>query len=93
MAARGTRERVRILFSVIERKKADEFIRLVEEHNPNAFISFEDVRHVRAGYFERRRRRRLPLLPTIRMPGRDAPVPGGPELPGVAGPGSEARLR
>ena len=41
---RGAKGSVNILFSVISRKKVNEFIKLVHTIEPNAFISIEDVR-------------------------------------------------
>lgn len=50
IAAQGLDGDVRILFAVISRKAMEDFIATVQEFNPNAFVTFEDVRSVRAGY-------------------------------------------
>lgn len=49
---RGASGPVHILFSVISRKKVNEFIKLVLSIEPNAFISIEDVRSSYAGYLQ-----------------------------------------
>ena len=49
---KGAKGIVHILFSVITRKKVNEFIKLALAIEPNAFISVEDVRSSHAGYLE-----------------------------------------
>jgi len=48
--AEGVVGPVRIIFSVIKRKKVKEFIRIVREKNPAAFYTIEDVRSVNSEY-------------------------------------------
>lgn len=42
---------VKLIFMVVQRKNIKEVLRLVEEHNPDAFYSMEDVRTAEHGYF------------------------------------------
>jgi uncharacterized protein YebE (UPF0316 family) len=56
LAARGTSGEVRLVFSVIKRKDLKTVIEIIKQHNPNAFISVEDVRSIREGYFPARTR-------------------------------------
>ncbi len=49
--ARGIKGRVRLLLTVLPRKDLPRVQRLVEEKNPGAFLSVEDVREVSQGYF------------------------------------------
>lgn len=52
LKGRGASGPVHIIFSVIARKKVDEFINLVLSIEPNAFISIEDVRSSHSGYLQ-----------------------------------------
>ena len=51
ISATGVSGRVRLIISVIKRKDLDEYIKIVKEFNPKAFMSIEDVRSVKEGYF------------------------------------------
>jgi len=51
VSATGVSGRVRLIISVIKRKDLDEYIGIVKQFNPKAFISIEDVRSVKEGYF------------------------------------------
>lgn len=51
VSALGITGRVRLIISVIKRKDLDEYIRVVKQFNPKAFISIEDVRSVQEGFF------------------------------------------
>jgi uncharacterized protein YebE (UPF0316 family) len=51
IAAQGTSGEVRLVFTVIKRKHLQTVVDIIKQHNPNAFISVEDVRAVREGYF------------------------------------------
>lgn len=53
VAAEGVKGKVRILFTVLKRKRIEPFLAIVKEENPNAFISVEEVHAVRGGYFGR----------------------------------------
>ncbi len=52
LKGRGASGVVHILFSVISRKKVNDFIKLVLSIEPKAFISVEDVRSSHAGYLQ-----------------------------------------
>lgn len=51
VSATGVSGRVRLIISVIKRKDLDEYVQIVKEFNPKAFMSIEDVRSVKEGYF------------------------------------------
>ena len=51
ISATGVSGRVRLIISVIKRKDLDDYIKIVKEFNPKAFMSIEDVRSVKEGYF------------------------------------------
>jgi len=51
VSATGVSGRVRLIISVIKRKDLDEYISIVKQFNPKAFMSIEDVRSVKEGYF------------------------------------------
>jgi uncharacterized protein YebE (UPF0316 family) len=51
VAARGVMGNVRILITIIKRKRLEEIIQMIRTHNPLAFISIEDVRSVSGGVF------------------------------------------
>ena len=51
ISATGVSGRVRLIISVIKRKDLEEYIKIVKEFNPKAFMSIEDVRSVKEGYF------------------------------------------
>lgn len=51
VSATGVSGRVRLIISVIKRKDLDEYIGIVKQFNPKAFMSIEDVRSVKDGYF------------------------------------------
>lgn len=46
---KGSREKVKILFSIIRRKSVPEVITAISTHNPHAMFTLEDVRTVRHG--------------------------------------------
>lgn len=50
VAAQGLGGDVRILFSVLARRDMERFLGDVRKHNPGAFVTFEDVRSVSAGW-------------------------------------------
>lgn len=51
ISATGVSGRVRLIISVIKRKDLEDYIKIVKEFNPKAFMSIEDVRSVKEGYF------------------------------------------
>ena len=50
VAAQGVHQKVRIIFSVIQRKQVEAFVQTVQAMHPQAFISTEDVRLAREGF-------------------------------------------
>lgn len=49
--AHGSKGPVKMIFSVIERKEVGELVALINQWNPNAFYSIEEVKLVREGVF------------------------------------------
>jgi uncharacterized protein YebE (UPF0316 family) len=56
VSALGITGKVRLIISVIKRKDLDEYIRIVKQFNPKAFVSIEDVRSVQEGFFPTEKR-------------------------------------
>ncbi len=55
--ARGRKGKVKIIFSVIDKKELKEILKIVKHFNPNAFYSIEDVRYARSlDIFNKRKR-------------------------------------
>ena len=59
LAARGVQGRVRLLFTVVRRKQLDQFLEVVREIAPKAFVSVSDVRAAEEGFLAPTRRRGL----------------------------------
>jgi len=53
--ARGAKEDVHVIFSVIHRSELKTVIDIIKKYNPRAFYSVEDVRYVNEGVFPVRR--------------------------------------
>ena len=51
IAAEGTRGEVSVIYSIIDRWNLNRVIRTIDQYNPKAFYSIEDVRSVREGIF------------------------------------------
>ena len=51
VGARGVAGKVRIIISIVKRKNIDRVIEIIKKHNPNAFVTIEDVRSVQGGIF------------------------------------------
>lgn len=49
--AQGSRGQVKVLFSVVERKRLPELVRLLEMYHPRAFYTVEQVRAAQEGIF------------------------------------------
>ncbi len=58
MPANGTQGPVSILFMTVGRKKLKELISIVNEFNPGAFYTVEDIRLVNQGVFNRNQKER-----------------------------------
>lgn len=64
-AARGVQGRVRLLFTILQRKDLDRAMEIVRRCNPQAFVSVSDVRAASEGYIAPRRR----LAPFLQLRG------------------------
>lgn len=51
----GRQGKVKMLMSIINRAHVNEYIDIVNEYNPRAFYSIEDINTVKEGYFKRHR--------------------------------------
>ncbi len=51
IAARSATGEVRLVWAVIKRKDVDYYLDLITQHNPNAYISIEDVRMLSSTYY------------------------------------------
>jgi uncharacterized protein YebE (UPF0316 family) len=49
--AEGASGPVKIVFTIMKRKRVTEAIRILNQHNPNAFYTIEEVKTVKDGYF------------------------------------------
>lgn len=50
--AEGRMGELKIIFSIISRRNLNDFINIIETHNPDAFYSVEEVRSVKKGIFQ-----------------------------------------
>jgi len=50
----GATGAVKIIFTIAQRKQVKHIIQLVEQYNPNAFYSIEDIRNTKNGIFTQR---------------------------------------
>lgn len=57
--AKGSKGPVKVIFSIIKRKDAEQFVSLINEFNPHSFYTIEEVRSVNEGVFRRSTRRSL----------------------------------
>jgi len=51
VAAEGARGPVQIVFTIIKRKSISKAIEIINQYNPNAFYTIEEVKAVKEGYF------------------------------------------
>ncbi|MBN2175176.1 MAG: DUF2179 domain-containing protein [Bacteroidales bacterium] len=51
----GMKGSIKMLLSIINRKDIDEYIQTVNQYNPNAFYTIEDIKAVKEGYFRSHR--------------------------------------
>jgi uncharacterized protein YebE (UPF0316 family) len=58
--AEGAQQKVKVIFSVIKRDTVQQFVSIINEYNPHAFYTIEDVKSVNEGVF-RRGRRKIPI--------------------------------
>ena len=57
----GMTGRMKMIFAIIKRQDLKEVMSIIHEHNPNAFVTIEDVKTAREGYFRMTRRRLNPI--------------------------------
>jgi len=53
--AEGMNGEVRMFFTVIRRKHSKKAIEIIQQHNPQAFFTIEEVRSVSEGFFQKRK--------------------------------------
>lgn len=51
VAAEGAKGPVQIVFTIIKRKNISKAIEIINQYNPNAFYTIEEVKAVKEGYF------------------------------------------
>jgi uncharacterized protein YebE (UPF0316 family) len=49
--AYGTKGKLHLLYSIMERSKLSDLVALLQQHAPKAFYTVEDIRHSQGGYF------------------------------------------
>lgn len=60
-AAEGKRRGVKLIYTIIPRKKLNDALDVIRDHNPKAFVSTSDVRSVNEGFFPAVPYRRPPI--------------------------------
>ncbi len=55
--AEGSQQKVKLIFSVIKRENIEHFVSVINQYNPRAFYTIEDVKSVNEGVFKRPRKR------------------------------------
>lgn len=61
---RGLHSDVEILNVIVQRKKVPNVVRIIQEHDPDAFVSVEEVRSIQGGYI-RPGGRKMPFLTRV----------------------------
>ncbi len=56
MDAEGSRGKVKVILSIIQRKQIDHFVSIINKYNPRAFYSIEEVKSVSYGVFKKKER-------------------------------------
>ena len=57
--AEGSRGEVDIVFTIIKRKNIDHVVQIINQYNPNAFYTIEDVRAINEGILSPQRRKTI----------------------------------
>ena len=57
----GMTGKLKMIFAIIKRQDLKEVMAIVSDHNPNAFVTIEDVKTAQEGYFRMTRRRINPI--------------------------------
>ena len=60
--AEGSQQKVKLIFSVIKRENIQHFVSVINQYNPRAFYTIEDVKSVNEGVFKRPRKRIINTL-------------------------------
>jgi uncharacterized membrane-anchored protein YitT (DUF2179 family) len=55
----GMSGKLKMIFTIVKRKDLKEVLGIIQEHNPHAFVTIEDVKTAREGYFRYSRKRGL----------------------------------
>lgn len=55
----GMSGKLKMIFTIVKRKDIREVMNIIREHNPQAFVTIEDVKTAREGYFRYSRKRNL----------------------------------
>ena len=55
----GMTGKLKMIFTIVKRKDLKEVMGIIHEHNPQAFVTIEDVKTAREGYFRFSRKRNL----------------------------------
>lgn len=53
----GMTGKLKMIFTIVKRKDLKEVLGLIQEHNPQAFVTIEDVRTAREGFFRMSRKK------------------------------------
>jgi uncharacterized protein YebE (UPF0316 family) len=57
----GMSGKLKMIFTIVKRKDLQEVMGIIQEHNPHAFVTIEDVKTAREGYFRYSRKRSSPI--------------------------------
>jgi uncharacterized protein YebE (UPF0316 family) len=68
--AEGSQQKVKIIFSVIKRENVQQFVSIINEHNPHAFYTIEEVKSVNEGVFRSERKRMIHAFSFINKKGK-----------------------
>ncbi|MFH0866794.1 MAG: DUF2179 domain-containing protein [Bacteroidota bacterium] len=68
--AEGAQQKVKIIFSVIKRENANQFVSIINEYNPHAFYTIEEVKSVSEGVFRRERKKMTTAFSFINKKGK-----------------------
>ena len=55
----GMSGKLKMIFTIVKRKDLREVMNIIHEHNPQAFVTIEDVKTAKEGYFKYSHKRRL----------------------------------
>ena len=51
--------KLKMIFTIVKRKDLKEVLGIIHEHNPQAFVTIEDVKTAKEGYFRYARRKAI----------------------------------